>query len=176
MGKLWLTVVCCWLASCALGATDFVWKTGSTMNVACASGEEPVVQVALDLLKRDCEAVLSQPFSVMETEGDIYIGTQGKSTLLEKVAKREGIDLSCLNGHPEAFFIKVLKNGKLLVAGSDKRGTAYGILELSRMLGVSPWEWWADATPEKKNGMAHRSGLLQAGLSDGTLPGHLHQR
>ena len=63
MGKLWLTVVCCWLASCALGATDFVWKTGSTMNVACASGEEPVVQVALDLLKRDCEAVLSQPFS-----------------------------------------------------------------------------------------------------------------
>lgn len=150
MGKLWLTVVCCWLASCALGATDFVWKTGSTMNVACTSGEEPVVQVALDLLKRDCEAVLSQPFSVMETEGDIYIGTQGKSTLLEKVAKREGIDLSCLDGHPEAFFIKVLKNGKLLVAGSDKRGTAYGILELSRMLGVSPWEWWADATPEKK--------------------------
>ena len=37
-----------------------------------------------------------------------------------------------------------------MVAGSDKRGTAYGILELSRMLGVSPWEWWADATPEKK--------------------------
>lgn len=90
MGKLWLTVVCCWLASCALGATDFVWKTGSTMNVACASGEEPVVQVALDLLKRDCEAVLSQPFSVMETEGDIYIGTQGKSTLLEKWQKEKG--------------------------------------------------------------------------------------
>ena len=44
----------------------------------------------------------------------------------------------------------VLPDGKLLVAGSDSHGTAYGIMELSRLIGVSPWEWWADVTPEKK--------------------------
>lgn len=41
-------------------------------------------------------------------------------------------------------------SGKLVIVGSDSHGTAYGILELSRLMGVSPWEWWADATPEKK--------------------------
>ena len=150
MGKLLLTIIFCWLASWTCSATDFIWKTGNKMRVACAPDEEPVVHVALDLLNRDCEAVLSQSFSVNETEGDIYVGTWGKSTLVKQVAEREGIDLSCLNEHAEAFLIKVLKNGKLLVAGSDKRGTAYGVLELSRMLGVSPWEWWADVVPDKK--------------------------
>lgn len=48
------------------------------------------------------------------------------------------------------FSIICSPEGKLIVAGSDKHGTAYGILEISRLLGVSPWEWWADVTPEKK--------------------------
>ena len=121
------------------------------MRVACEAEEEPVVHVALDLLNRDCEAVLSQAFSVEEAEGDVYIGTWGKSKLLEGIARKEEINPSeYLGNHPEAFFITVLKDGKLLVAGSDKRGTAYGVLELSRMLGVSPWEWWADVVPDKK--------------------------
>ena len=46
--------------------------------------------------------------------------------------------------------LAVSEDGKLVVAGSDSHGTAYGILEISRLLGVSPWEWWADVTPEKK--------------------------
>ena len=44
----------------------------------------------------------------------------------------------------------VSSTGKLVIAGSDKRGTAYGVMELSRLIGVSPWEWWADADPAKK--------------------------
>ena len=48
-------------------------------------------------------------------------------------------------------FVMQEKDGKLYIIGSDKRGTAYGILELSRMIGVSPWEWWADSPVEKKN-------------------------
>ena len=151
MRKRVLTVIWCWIAVCSLSAADFVWKTGGKMRVACEAEEEPVVHVALDLLNRDCEAVLSQAFSVEEAEGDVYIGTWGKSKLLEGIARKEGINPSeYLGNHPEAFFITVLKDGKLLVAGSDKRGTAYGVLELSRMLGVSPWEWWADVVPDKK--------------------------
>lgn len=53
-------------------------------------------------------------------------------------------------GKKQAFLLQVLPDGKLLVAGSDPHGTAYGIMELSRLIGVSPWEWWADVTPEKK--------------------------
>ena len=55
-----------------------------------------------------------------------------------------------MTGKKQAFLLQVLPDGKLLVAGSDSHGTAYGIMELSRLIGVSPWEWWADVTPEKK--------------------------
>ncbi|MDR1737266.1 MAG: glycosyl hydrolase 115 family protein, partial [Candidatus Symbiothrix sp.] len=53
----------------------------------------------------------------------------------------------------EAFHIFVEKN-QIFVVGSDARGTAYGILELSRLAGVSPWIWWADALPETKKMLA----------------------
>ena len=62
-----------------------------------------------------------------------------------------GVDVSCLKDKRQAFLLAVLPDGKLLVAGSDAHGTAYGIMELSRLIGVSPWEWWADVVPEKKS-------------------------
>lgn len=64
--------------------------------------------------------------------------------------KAVSADVSALIGKKQAFLLQVLPDGKLLVAGSDSHGTAYGIMELSRLIGVSPWEWWADVTPEKK--------------------------
>lgn len=64
--------------------------------------------------------------------------------------EQSGVDLSTLNNKKEAFLLTVLLDGRLLIAGSDSHGTAYGIMELSRLIGVSPWEWWADATPEKR--------------------------
>ena len=70
--------------------------------------------------------------------------------MLQALAETHQLDVAQLNEHKEAFLLNVLPDGRLVVAGSDKRGTAYGVLELSRMMGVSPWEWWADAVPEKK--------------------------
>ena len=64
--------------------------------------------------------------------------------------KAVSADVSALTGKKQAFLLQVLPDGKLLVAGSDSHGTAYGIMELSCLIGVSPWEWWADVTPEKK--------------------------
>ena len=150
MKKQLLTIMLCCSALFAWGASDFVWKTGVPATVACEADEEPVVHIALDLLKRDCEAVLSQPFSIRPADGDICVGTWKESQLLEAIVRKENIDMSTLEQHAEAFLIQVLSDGRLLVAGSDKRGTSYGILELSRLMGVSPWEWWADAQPEKQ--------------------------
>ena len=143
------------------GASDFVWTSGKPMAVACQVDEEPVVHVALDLFNRDCQAVLSQTFAVRENSGDIYVGTYGKSKLVDEMARKERLDLSALTKKPEAFLIAVLSDGRILVAGSDKRGTAYGVLELSRKLGVSPWEWWADATPEKRKEFRIPAGYYQ---------------
>lgn len=59
------------------------------------------------------------------------------------------------------------------MAGSDKRGTAYGVLELSRMMGVSPWEWWTDAVPEKR-GILFACRFPETGLSSGSLSGNIY--
>jgi hypothetical protein len=52
-------------------------------------------------------------------------------------------------GSDDGFRLSV-KNGQILVEGHNGRGAAYGLLELSRMAGVSPWVWWGDVVPEKK--------------------------
>lgn len=147
-----LAVVLLICISCHIGwaAQDFVWKSGQNMKVVCDTTEAPVVKVALDLLRRDCRSVLSGNISRSENTGNIYVGTWGESSVLQALADTRQLDVAQLDEHREAFLLNVLPDGRLVVAGSDKRGTAYGVLELSRMMGVSPWEWWADAVPEKK--------------------------
>ena len=135
---LFLITQLCW--------AQFNLPSGKPVKVSCDNAEEKVVHTALDLLSRDCKAVLSASLLVDNEQGDIIIGTVGKSPLIAKT----GADVSGLNGKKQAFLLTVLPDGKLLVAGSDAHGTAYGIMELSRLIAVSPWEWWADVVPEKK--------------------------
>ena len=128
---------------------DFLLTSGKTVEIACSPSEELVVRTALEMLGRDIQTVLSATTQVNETTGTIIVGTLGQSELIE----RAGIDvsvLSVLKAKKQAFLLTVSSEGKLIVAGSDKHGTAYGILEISRLLGVSPWEWWADVTPAKR--------------------------
>ena len=125
---------------------DFVLTSGQKVEIACSPSEELVVRTALEMLGRDIQNVLSATTQVNEKTGTIIAGTLGQSELIG----RAGIDISVLKGKKQAFLLAVSPEGKLIVAGSDKHGTAYGILEISRLLGVSPWEWWADVTPEKK--------------------------
>ena len=125
---------------------DFVLQSGIPVPIACNSSEEQVVHTALELLRRDLQTVLSATAKVETNTGTILIGTAGRSELIDQ----SGVDTSVLKGKKQAFLLTVSPEGKLIVAGSDGHCTAYGILEISRLLGVSPWEWWADVTPEKK--------------------------
>lgn len=125
---------------------DFVLQSGRPVAIACSGSEAPVVRTSLDLLSRDLQTVLSATAHVDTNTGNIIVGTIGQSKLIEQA----GIDISALKNKKQAFMLAVSEDGKLVVAGSDSHGTAYGILEISRLLGVSPWEWWADVTPEKK--------------------------
>lgn len=124
---------------------QFILTSEASVTVACDDVEEQVVNTALELFSRDCRSVFSVPLQ-QGGEGDIIVGTVGRSPLLKGYAE----EISALEGKKQAFLLKVLPDDKLLIAGSDKHGTAYGIMELSRLIGVSPWEWWADVTPGKK--------------------------
>ena len=76
-------------------------------------------------------------------DGDIIVGTIGKSCLIDRLVKQKKLDVSKVRGQWESFVIDVV-DGNLVVAGSDKRGTIYGVYTISERIGVSPWYWWAD--------------------------------
>jgi hypothetical protein len=84
----------------------------------------------------------------------VIAGTLGRSPLLDDLALRGKADFSVLKGKWEQFLIQVVDrpyegvDQALVIAGSDKRGTIFGIYELSAQMGVSPWYWWADVPVE----------------------------
>jgi hypothetical protein len=85
----------------------------------------------------------------------VIIGTLGKSATIDALVASGKLDASDLRGKWESFVITTITTPlpgierALVIAGSDKRGTIYGIYELSEQLGVSPWYWWADVPPKK---------------------------
>ena len=85
----------------------------------------------------------------------VIAGTFGENgnSVINKLISEGKIDVSAINGKWECYKMQVVKNPvpgvaeALVIAGSDKRGTIYGIFRVSELMGVSPWVWWADATP-----------------------------
>jgi len=80
----------------------------------------------------------------------IVVGTIGKSRLIDKLIKQRKLNVKDIKGKWEAYRIEVI-DSSLVIAGSDKRGTIYGIYEISRRIGVSPWYWMADAPVAQKD-------------------------
>jgi hypothetical protein len=89
----------------------------------------------------------------------VLIGTLGKHAWIDALVAQGKLDVSSLRGAWESFLIATVDAPRpgisraLVVAGSDRRGTAYGVYELSQAIGVSPWYWWADVAPTKKSAL-----------------------
>ncbi len=77
----------------------------------------------------------------------VLIGTIGKSDIIDRLIKKGKLNVDDIRGQWESYVLQTI-DGNLVIAGSDKRGTIYGIYDLSEKIGVSPWYWWADAKPE----------------------------
>jgi hypothetical protein len=92
----------------------------------------------------------------------IIIGSLEQSALMQRLARQHMIPKS-LNGQWESYVLKTVRQPvigvgqALIIAGSDRRGTAYGVFELSKQMGVSPWHWWADVPIQKKSRLLFRS-------------------
>ncbi|WP_089378199.1 glycosyl hydrolase 115 family protein [Lutibacter flavus] len=95
---------------------------------------------------------ISQPEDYM-----VIIGTVGNSSIIDQLVKEGKIDASQLEGKWEKFTTQIIENPlegvkkALVIAGSDKRGTIYGIYDLSSQIGVSPWYFWADVPVIKQS-------------------------
>jgi len=117
--------------------------------------------IALSTLQNDIQMVSGQKPKIvnsLNTIGPIAViaGTIDKSATINKMAENDKINVTNIKGKWESYLLQVVESPfdgielALVIAGSDKRGTIFGIYELSRMIGVSPWVWWGDSVPEHK--------------------------
>lgn len=99
-------------------------------------------------LQSDIKAVTDVTANITDNaeNADIIIGTMGKSNAIDALIAENKLDVSEIENQWEAFTLQNI-DGTLVIAGADKRGTIYGIYDLSEKMGVSPWEWWADVIP-----------------------------
>lgn len=127
--------------------------TGSTDTIVYDKAEWKGVVMAINNLRQDLKAVMGSECA------PITVATVGKSPIAKKYAKYAKM----LKGKWEQYIIAPLGTEGLLILGSDKRGTIYGIYELSRQLGVSPWYWMADAPIVKHDEVWVKPGVYTDG-------------
>jgi hypothetical protein len=99
----------------------------------------------------------------------VLIGTIGKSPVIDDLIENGKIDVEDIRGKWESFVIQVVENPLngveygLVIAGSDRRGTIYGIYDVSSQIGVSPWHYWADVPPKRSGTLIIKQGIYKQG-------------
>jgi len=99
----------------------------------------------------------------------VIIGTVGKSPLIDGLVKSGKVNAGGIASKWESFIITTVSNPMpgvdqaLVIAGSDKRGTIYGIYEISEQIGVSPWYWWADVPAKHRENLFIKAGTYVQG-------------
>lgn len=122
------------------------------------------ISFAADSLADDIAQVLTSECrpDVVTDPGDItgtavYAGSIGNNQVIDSLIASGKLDVSAIQGKRETYKIQIVDQPSpgidrgLVVVGSDKRGTIYGIYHISELIGVSPWIFWADAVPDKKD-------------------------
>jgi hypothetical protein len=158
-------------------------KTELNFPIAGIDGTKAVVRYdandykgvirAVGDLQNDIDSVtgIKPELRLSDLSGDyeIVIGTLGKSKWIDQLVSSKKLDTKDLKGKWESFVITTIQSPNyktkkcLAIVGSDKRGTIYGIYELSRQLGVSPWYWWADVPAKKRSAAYVLSGRYASG-------------
>nr|WP_302379456.1 glycosyl hydrolase 115 family protein [Alistipes onderdonkii] len=135
-----------------------------TAAILYDASDAAVVKRAAELFAADVEAVTGRRPQVTSATGEtgpaVIVGTVGGSALIRRLSEAGKIDTAPLEGAWERYLIQTVANPlpgirkALVIAGSDRRGAAYGLFTLSELIGVSPWYWWADV-PVKKHAALH---------------------
>ena len=157
------------------GTDDFILageRNAGTIFVEPA--EDRAVRRAADDLTDDFSRVTGIKPAVendISTPGKtrVIVGTFGKSKIIDRLATEGKLATNGISGQWESYVLQVVKNPlpgverALVIAGSDRRGTIVGIYQLSEMIGVSPWHWWADVPVAPAKTLALHGDLFRQG-------------
>jgi hypothetical protein len=123
-----------------------------------------LIKKSAELLQADLEMVIGiKPQLTNKITASnktiIIIGSVEQSSLIKQLVQQKKINNGSIKNKWEAFQIQTIRNpfpgitDALVIIGSDRRGTAFGVFELSKQIGVSPWYWWADVPVKKKSSL-----------------------
>jgi len=161
------------------GAPKFVFTSGQPGYFSLMESGKPIPVIsdandykgvlrAVNDLKDDFRKVTGN-LPAVSGKTAIIAGTVGKSAIIDQLIKTGKIDKNELSGKNEKYLIQIIEKPTnniekaLVIAGSDKRGTIYGIYELSKQIGVSPWYWWADVPVTHQDNLYIKPGKYTAG-------------
>jgi hypothetical protein len=145
---------------------------GMVPTIVVDAADAAVVRHAADDLSDDILTVTGQRATVAAAPAGktaILVGTLGRSKLIDQLVAAKRVDVSRLKGAWESFVIATVDrpapgvDKALVVIGSDRRGTAFGVYEVAQAMGVSPWAWWADVTPKRREALYVRGGVHRFG-------------
>ena len=140
-----------------------LFLTEGTVSIGIDAADAKAVAIAAQTLAADFGRVTGRQAQVVNTaDARILVGTIGKSSFIDQLVKQKKIDGSLLKGKREKYII-TMTDGQLVIAGSDRRGTVYGIYELSEQMGVSPWYYWADVPVEQHQRIYINNGIYTDG-------------
>ncbi|WP_256011890.1 glycosyl hydrolase 115 family protein [Desertivirga xinjiangensis] len=134
---------------------------GKSVPLLYDQNDFPGVIRAINNLRSDIKLVTgNEPDlltdKILPAKEIVIIGTLGRNALIDLLVKEKKIDVSATSDKWEASLLQVVLNPMpgvdkaLVIAGSDKRGTIFGIYDLSAQIGISPWHWWADVPVSKQ--------------------------
>ena len=184
-----MAMLLCSLALClhalALGQARYIETTHKPGSFVIASQTQAAtiyvdandyagVLRAVNNLQADIKSVTDCTAAIVHETGShelsvILVGTLGKSAAIDQLARDGKIDVAAIRGKWESFSIQTVVNPlpgmerALVIAGSDKRGTIYGIYDLSEQIGVSPWYWWADVPVHHQDTLTVNPGIYTQG-------------
>ena len=139
------------------------------LSIIVDENDDKGVLRAVNTLNEDFRKVAGNTPNQGKSKYALIIGTVGKSTLIDNLVKQGKIQSTDLQNKNEKYLITNIANPcegveeAIVIAGSDKRGTIYGIYELSAQIGVSPWYYWADVPVEQKDNLYFKKGTYTEG-------------
>jgi hypothetical protein len=149
-------------------------RAGHASPIYVDENDYPGVQRAVQNLQADIARVTGCTpalFHENDSPGSdvIVVGTLGKSALIDRLAREGKIDVSAIKGEWESFTLQTVSDAfpgvkhAIVIVGSDKRGSIYGVYDVSEQIGVSPWYWWADVPVRHHDVLSIRPGTYTQG-------------
>lgn len=90
----------------------------------------------------------------------VIAGTIGSHPVIDDMIASGELDVSAIQGKRESYAIRLMKNGKLLIVGTETVSTLHGMYHISEKIGVSPWVYWGDAVPKKQKEIVFDEGIV----------------